>query len=142
MDKIYLQVNPQSMPKNLAEYFSKYSAKTLIVSLIQENRDLENALGVADSIIYDNQDYLSGIIDLEEVIINVNENLDLIPSSYKIKKNELDFNDFSRKIEELEYDNFIYIFSDHADFKLDNKPVSKNLKFSLWDKIKGIFKNG
>lgn len=142
MDKIYLQVNPQSMPKNLAEYFSKYSAKTLIVSLIQENRDLEDALGIADSIIYDNQDYLSEIIDLEDVVINVNENLDLIPSSYKIKKNKLDFDNFSRKIEELEYQNFIYIFSDHAGFKVENKPVSKDFKSSLWDKIKGIFKNG
>ena len=75
-------------------------------------------------------------------LLSIIDELDHQIEKFEIKKNELDFDDFSRKIEELEYDNFIYIFSDHADFKLDNKPVSKDLKPSLWDKIKGIFKNG
>lgn len=101
-----------SKMKELIKLIRKFEGKSLIISFIQENRELEKELGILNEIIYDNSDYLSGTISLEYGIIEVDENLEILPSSYKQKKDEMDFSVIKEEISTFEYDNVFILIDD------------------------------
>lgn len=118
MKKFYFNVDTINL-SYVSNLISNFEGKKLIISLVQENRNLESHLDVIDDIIYDNSDYLSGTLTLEEAIIEVKEDIDLLPSSYKQKVDKVDFNDF-----DLEFlNNYNYIF-----YILDGKLIYENIK--------------
>lgn len=118
MEKIY--INYSGNLDEIAKIISAVEGKNLIFSLIQENRKLEEYYGIIDDVIYDNQDYLTEIMTIEDIAIEINDNLDIIPSSYKIKKNSIDFNNVLKDIENLDYNNIFFIFDEKLN--IENKP--------------------
>lgn len=140
MKKIYFNLND-----NIEEIIKQINSTTgnnLVLSFIQENRKLEEIYGLLNEVIYDNQDYMTGIMSFRDISIEVNDNLDIIPSSYKIKKNTMDFNQVLKDIDELNYDNVFIIFDDKLE--IENKPEikvedKKVEKKSFLKKLKGLF---
>lgn len=143
MEKIY--INYSGNLDEIAKIISAVEGKNLIFSLIQENRKLEEYYGIIDDVIYDNQDYLTEIMTIEDIAIEINDNLDIIPSSYKIKKNSIDFNNVLKDIENLDYNNIFFIFDEKLN--IENKPKfqeekneeKKHEKKSFFKKLKGLF---
>ena len=99
--------------------------KKLIVSLLQETRELEKRLGVENEIIFDNSDVMMETIDFEDAIIEINENTDILPSSYRKKCDEYDFNEIKANFNG-EYEHIFVIFDDKISYK--NKPNTMIIK--------------
>ncbi|EHR34690.1 hypothetical protein [Helcococcus kunzii] len=124
MRRIYFDTNKKSeFIKRFPEILKSVSGKSLIISLIQENRELEDALDVLDMIIYDNSDYISNIIDFDKAILELDDENYLLPSSYKMKNTDFDFELLNKDIESFldeEIKNIFILFDDNL--KIDNKP--------------------
>lgn len=134
MNRFYLDTKKIKL-ENITDLLNQLTSSTLIVSLIQENRKLEDKLGIADYVIYDNQDYISRVLTLEDAVIEVDDNIDILASSYKIKVNDFDFNILSNDLNVLEYDNVIVLFDDKLN--VENKPqysVLSDIKEAKLDK--------
>lgn len=116
--KIYLdlKINELQQIKNLIDLFD---GRKIIVSLIQNSRKLESILDVSDFIIYDNSDIMVKIISSEDAVIEVDENLDLIPSSYKKKTDKFDYNILSIDFID-DYDFAFILFDENIEYI--NKP--------------------
>ena len=69
---------------SLSSFLSK-DYKVLIINF-GNNRNLEIKFGIEDYIIYDNLDYFSGNCDFNQGIIELNDNLYIMPSAYKNNK--------------------------------------------------------
>lgn len=108
---------------NFTKFLRLINEEILVLSFIQESRKLEDVLDVSDLIIYDNSDFLNNTIDLEDSFIEVDENIELLPSSYKMKVNNLDYKIIEDKLIKEEYNRFKYVFI-LFDNKLDifNEP--------------------
>ncbi|QUY64599.1 hypothetical protein GUI37_03400 [Helcococcus kunzii] len=124
MRRIYFDTNKKSeFIKRFPEILKSVSGKSLIISLIQENRELEDVLDVLDMIIYDNSDYISNIIDFDKAILELDDENYLLPSSYKMKNTDFDFELLNKDIESFldeEIKNIFILFDDNL--KIDNKP--------------------
>ncbi|MGY3756657.1 hypothetical protein ACWOAQ_08490 [Helcococcus kunzii] len=124
MRRIHFDTNKKSeFIKRFPEILKSVSGKSLIISLIQENRELEDALDVLDMIIYDNSDYISNIIDFDKAILELDDENYLLPSSYKMKNTDFDFELLNKDIESFldeEIKNIFILFDDNL--KIDNKP--------------------
>lgn len=119
--------------KYLPNLINNMEGKNLILSLIQENRDLEMYFDIIDEIIYDNSDYLNNIVDLEQVSIEIDDNIDIVPSSYKMKVKEYDFNSILNDIESVDYDNILILIDDKLD--ISNLPNEEIIYSSDLDNI-------
>ena len=119
--------------KYLPNLMNNMEGKNLILSLIQENRDLEMYFDIIDEIIYDNSDYLNNIVDLEQVSIEIDDNIDIVPSSYKMKVKEYDFNSILNDIESVDYDNILILIDDKLD--ISNLPNEEIIYSSDLDNI-------
>lgn len=140
MKKIYFNLNDNI--EEIIKQINSITGNNLVLSFIQENRKLEEIYGLSNEVIYDNQDYMTGIMSFGDISIEVNDNLDIIPSSYKIKKNTMDFNQVLKDIDKLNYDNVFIIFDDKLE--IENKPEikvedKKVEKKSFLKKLKGLF---
>lgn len=124
MRRIYFDTNKKSeFIKRFPEILKSVSGKSLIISLIQENRELEDALDVLDMIIYDNSDYISNIIDFDKAVLELDDENYLLPSSYKMKNTDFDFELLNKDIESFldeEIKNIFILFDNNL--KIDNKP--------------------
>lgn len=124
MRRIYFDTNKKSeFIKRFPEILKSVSGKSLIISLIQENRELEDALDVLDMIIYDNSDYISNMIDFDKAILELDDENYLLPSSYKMKNTDFDFELLNKDKESFldEEIKNIFILFDY-NLKIDNKP--------------------
>lgn len=132
MKKYYININQYKfLIDKFPEILKKFSGKTLILSLIQEDRSLEKKLKISDEIIYDNSDYINGTVGFTKAIMEIDENLEILPSSYKMKKTSVDFNKILDEIDGEEYENLIVLF--------DDKMVIENMMKSSNEEIKKLF---
>lgn len=124
MRKIYIDTNGNiDFIKKFPEILKSFSGKFLLISLIQENRTLEDELDVSDIIIYDSSDYISGIVDLEKSLLELDDENYLLPSSYKIKEKIFDFEKLINDLEKVEFeelDNLFVLFDNNLE--IENKP--------------------
>lgn len=102
--------------KNIKKLVEIFEGKNLIFSLIQNSRELEVDFDVSDIIIYDNSDIMVNTISIEDSIIEINENIDIIPSSYRQKTSEYDFNNISKDLILENYDNIFFIFDENINY--------------------------
>ncbi|HHX71255.1 MAG: hypothetical protein WAO56_09900 [Miniphocaeibacter sp.] len=121
MKKIYISSEDKTRKylyiSSLSSFLSK-DKKVLIINM-EGNRDLEIYFGIEDYIIYDYLDYFSGICDLDQSILELNDNLMIMPSAYKRDKYIMENEDFSKIDNILEFD-YIIINS--------NEEILKNIK--------------
>lgn len=119
----------------------KFDGKRLIISLIQQSRELERSYEIEEYVIYDNSDVLSGIISLEDAIINIDDNIDILPSSYKKKKDTVDNEIFENEIYN-DYDYVFFLLDQFLNYDLNNeiiaicdhpKPDKNNIVCSKFD---------
>lgn len=116
--------------KLLPEVFKKFEGRSLLISFIQESRKLEEVFDVEDFIIYDASDFLLGIADFDKVVTEIDDYMDIVPSTYKKKIEEIDIEAFD--FEDLSKYNNIFII-------LDRQTKYKNQKSEI-DLFKGIEK--
>lgn len=121
MKRYYLKIEKESI-KYLPRLFDKFQGRKLILSLIQENRQLEYVYDIAEYIIYDNSDVLSGIIDLEDAIIDIDDDIDLLPSSYKSKVLDIDLESFVDGISN-DYDYILIVLDDNLNYEKPNELI-------------------
>lgn len=132
MKKYYININQYKfLIDKFPEILKKFSGKTLILSLIQEDRSLEKKLKISDEIIYDNSDYINGTVGFTKAIMEIDENIEILPSSYKMKETSVDFNKILDEIDGEEYENLIVLF--------DDKMVIENMMKSSNEEIKKLF---
>lgn len=90
---------------SLSSFLSKDN-KVLIINM-EEDRKLEIFYDIEDFIIYDYLDYFSNNCDLDQVVQEIDDNIDLIPSAYKLDKYELIKEDYKKIDFLMEYDYII-----------------------------------
>lgn len=121
MRKIYISSEDKTRKylyiSSLSSFLSK-DKKVLIINM-EGNRDLEIYFEIEDYIIYDYLDYFSGICDLDQSTLELNDNLMIMPSAYKRDKYIMENEDFSKIDNILEFD-YIIINS--------NEGILKNIK--------------
>lgn len=85
---------------------SQMGKKVLILDLSLGNKKISDYLNVSENIIYDIKDVFDGICSLDQAIIDINENLQLLPSPrLKDKLKDVKFELFSSLIKEAkDYD--------------------------------------
>lgn len=139
MQNKYIEIDNDKDIEIFVKDIKETQEKTLIISLIQENRKLEEFFEVLDYVIYDNQDYISEIIDLDGALLQVNDYIDLLPSSYKIKTESVDLDQIASDIEKLEYQNVFYIIDSRSTYNIINLKETEKLRKGFWEKLKGKF---
>ena len=142
---------------SLSSFLSK-DYKVLIINF-GNNRNLEIKFGIEDYIIYDNLDYFSGNCDFNQGIIELNDNLYIMPSAYKNNKYYLQDKDYYR-IKDMEeydfiilngYENILKYFTEIANisdnllesrmnYYINNTNISKKLNYKILKQIedKGV----
>lgn len=90
---------------SLSSFLSK-DKKVLIINM-EENRELEIFYDIEDFIIYDYLDFFSGNCELDQVIQEIDDNIDLIPSAFKLDKYRLNKKDYKKIYNLKEYDYLI-----------------------------------
>lgn len=85
---------------------SQMKKKVLLLDLSLGNKKISEYLNVSENIIYDIKDVLDGICSLDQAIVDINENLKLLPSPrIKDKLNDVKFKLFSALIKNaMNYD--------------------------------------
>lgn len=121
MKKYFFEIEEEFIG-NIPRLIEKFNGKKLIISLIQESRELESLYDIDEYIIYDNSDVLTGIISLEDAIINVEDNLDLLPSSYKKKVDFINHEIFENEIFK-DYDYVFFLLDDIINHDLNNETI-------------------
>ncbi|MFM1524958.1 MULTISPECIES: hypothetical protein [Helcococcus] len=137
MKKYYIDINQyEFLIDKFPEILNKFSGKTLILSLIQEDRSLEKKLKISDEIIFDNSDYINSTVGFAKAVMEIDDEIEILPSSYKMKETSVDFNRFIEELENEEYENIIVLFDNKLD--IQNKPeLSK--KDELMEIFEGIY---
>lgn len=126
MKRIIRFSGPLAYTKNLVQAFEEgLSGKKIIIDGKEKSRDLAIAYGVEDQGIYDIYDYLNGDVDLYKASIEVDDDLDLIVSSFFPGKENFTIEAVEALEEDLDSYDYILIQSndilDRARFsKLDN----------------------
>ena len=137
MKKYYIDINQyEFLIEKFPEILNKFSGKTLILSLIQEDRSLEKKLNISDEIIFDNSDYINSTVGFAKAVMEIDDEIEILPSSYKMKQTSVDFSRFIEELENEEYENIIVLFDDKLE--IQNKPeLSK--KDELMEIFEGIY---
>lgn len=106
MKKIYISSEDKTRKylyiSSLSSFLSKDN-KVLIINM-ENNRDLEIYFKIEDYIIYDYLDYFSGICDLDQGTLDLNDNLMIMPSAYRSDKYIMTDEDFNKIDNILEFD--------------------------------------
>lgn len=121
--KKYFFIIEEEFIEYIPKLIEKFDGRKLIVSLIQESRMLERSYEIEEYVIYDNSDVLAGIISLEDAIISVDDNIDILPSSYKKKKDTVDNGIFENEIFE-DYDYVFFLLDQLLDYNLNNETIA------------------
>lgn len=104
------------------EFQKKLEGRNLIIDTVVGQRKLPIKYHIEDQIVYDFYDYLKGDINLYKAIIEINDNLDFVPSSYIEGKDNFDqeiLDNLSKEFEE--YDYVLLNSNDYFnEFKFDN----------------------
>lgn len=144
MRNIYIDTNGNiDFIKKFPEILKSFSGKFLLISLIQENRTLEDELDVSDIIIYDSSDYISGIVDLEKSLLELDDENYLLPSSYKIKEKIFDFEKLINDLEKVEFeqlDNLFILFDNNLE--IENKPKTIKVVCENLDEAENVIVMG
>ena len=144
MRNIYIDTNGNiNFIKKFPEILKSFSGKFLLISLIQENRTLEDELDVSDIIIYDSSDYISGIVDLEKSLLELDDENYLLPSSYKIKEKIFDFEKLINDLEKVEFeqlDNLFILFDNNLE--IENKPKTIKVVCENLDEAENVIVMG
>lgn len=118
MKKYFININQyEFLIDKFPEILKKFSGKTLILSFIQEDRSLEKKLKISDEIIYDNSDYINGTVGFAKAIMDIDGNIEILPSSYKMKQTSFDFNKILEELDEDEYEILVVLFDDKMEIK-------------------------
>lgn len=107
----------------LPKLIEKFDGNKLILSLIQENRQLEKLYEIEEYVIYDNSDVLSNIISLEDAIIGIDDSTDILPSSYKKKKDSVSKELFENEIYK-DYDYVFFLLDQNLNYELNNEIIA------------------
>lgn len=151
MEKILITGNRKSGKSLVTSMIARQlpkDKKMLIIDLNHENRELEIAMQVEDFVVFDVLDYLSGMTDFNQSVLEVNDNIDIMPSAYREDKyiaENKDYDKLNKEISDREYD-YILIESNLDKLKnltemvdtliyIDNGSANYNL--SMFDEIKG-----
>lgn len=85
---IYLFMGESSFLLDLAEYFLAKSSKSLIVDNFGERRLLSEKFDTLSDSIYDFDDYLNDVVDLEDVAVQSERNENIFVVAASIKKDK------------------------------------------------------
>lgn len=147
MKKYFFEIEEEFI-RYIPKIIEKFDGKKLIISLIQQSRELERSYEIEEYVIYDNSDVLAGIISLEDAIINIDDNIDILPSSYKKKKDIVDNEIFENEIYN-DYDYVFFLLDQFLNYNLNNeiidisdypKPDKKNVVCSKFN-VKAVKDN-
>ena len=99
---------------SLSSFLSKDN-EVLIINM-EKDRELEMLFEVEDYIIYDNLDYFSEVSDLEQSVTEIEDNLDILPSAFKLEKYEMQEEDY-KKITLIENYDYIIVNTEVENIK-------------------------
>lgn len=121
---IYLFMGESSFLLDLAEYFLAKSSKSLIVDNFGERRLLSEKFDTLSDSIYDFDDYLNDVVDLEDVAVQSerNENIFVVAASIKkdkAKKNEENIGKFINDEYLTNFDDIFIISKENINFGTD-----------------------
>lgn len=94
----------------IALELAKGNNKIVVVEFSERNKSISEYLELDEQIIYDLKDALEGVCSVDQTVINIAENVDLLPTPrLKEKLGDIDISSFKKLITELEkhYDHII-----------------------------------
>ena len=134
----FLKIDSNEDRNEAFEMIKASSDKTLVINLIQEDREMEKLFDIQDLIIYNSYDYFSGLVNFDKAYIEVTDGLSWLASTYKKSDHEIELDKVIELTKGFE-ESFVLMTSDQLEYFNDVEVFSKIDETKDVDEKKGFW---